>query len=99
MDKSEQAIKALTQTFSGLTPQETQEQMQEVLELLNREDLLESMPSLRSPTSFANQLLSPDRNPQLAWLVSQNLQPERLRAAENPVDLVLRLLPSDGHLE
>jgi len=96
MDAVERISESLRQLLQPMEPPDQQEQYQEILDLLDRESLLDSYPSRRTPAEFARQLFSPNRNPQLAYLAKQARPPQ---GADSPLDLVLALLPSDGHLE
>lgn len=94
MDAIDRTSAALQRLLQEMAPEDQQEQYQEILDLVDRENLLDDYPSRNSPTAFASQLFSPNRNPQMARLArSTGLD------KETPLDLVLSLLPSDGHLE
>ncbi len=77
---------------------EQQDQMAECVRVLEASDFETSSPDRSSPERFARDLLqngpSATRLAELA--VRQKFNPA---SAESPEDLILRLLPSDGHLE
>jgi hypothetical protein len=96
MDAIDRTSAALRKLLQEMDPLDLQEEYQEILDLLDREDLLDVYPSRSSPMVFASQLLSPNRNPKLARLAERAVGAEE---QDNPIDLVLNLLPSDSHLE
>lgn len=75
-------------------------EMKAVLRLLDEAGIEVGDVSQESPEEFSRELFLEtgwDR-PRLVQL-GENLDPYNLRGAESPEDLILRMIPSDGHLE
>lgn len=106
MDELDHAVVVLERTFANLSQEEAEEEMQEVIALLERENLLDTRPSLLSPPEFAKELFSENKNWNLTRLVrKKDSRLENGWAGADPddwvsaTDLITGLLPSDGHLE
>ena len=57
---------------------------------------LNGSPSRESPAAFSNDLFS---DPSMANLVAKDANSRNALSAESPSELVLNLMPSDGHLD
>jgi hypothetical protein len=91
---TEQLTERLAQLLTSLPTAEREWQEQEINRVLT-EASFQQVTMSRTPMEFAEELFQ--RNPSL-------VSPERMRAfppsgAEAPDDLILRLLPNDGHLD
>jgi hypothetical protein len=106
MDELDHAVVVLERTFAKMSQDEAEDEMREVIALLDREDLLDTWPRLRSPQEFARELFSENNNWRLTRLVREKdgsledgwsgSDPDNW---VSPTDLITGLLPSDGHLE
>lgn len=74
------------------------EEMNAVSSLLSENDLLDGQPNLSSPQTFADSVFPESQMGQTLarYAINFNVDPSK---AESPEDLILRLLPSDGHLD
>jgi hypothetical protein len=95
IDHLDRVEKHLTELLRDLPPEDQVPAMLEVER--TADEYLQSQPSHRSPEAFSQDLMS-DQSIRSLVRRSQHsgLNPQ---FAESPLDLILRLLPSDGHLE
>lgn len=75
-----------------------QEDMSRVYQLLSEADLLPTAPDMDSPEEFAQEAIGDNRALRkiVARAAALEMDPD---SAQNAEDLVLRLLPSDSHLD
>ena len=99
--RAQEMRESLAQKMSALLsaepPQEQREQMSAVVRLLEDNGYPTGAPATSNPQKFSSDLFLTGALPRLVEnAIATNFDPE---GAETPEDLVLRLLPSDGHLD
>ena len=96
-DQREKVAKLLNRLFSELPPEDQAEQQSEVTRLLQESGLLTFDPPERPLPLFLQEAIAD--NSQLDRALRGVVELADLRFATSPVDLILRILPTDSHLD
>jgi len=92
----DQVIERFTALLKDIPPDDLAHWMNECEVCAFHSGYLNSTPRTGSPELFAQDFFA---DTGMRWLVRQDAEWKNAVGAEDAVELVLRLLPSDGHLE
>lgn len=97
-EMSERLADKMERLIRTTPPEERPYQMKECERLLEDAGFLIGSPRNETPRAFAQDLFltNPGTTPLVQQAIKMQFNPE---SAETPDDLILRLLPSDGHLD